>query len=225
VYLLEQKQVKYVMLIKQSENSTVKQFVESVGKDLISQWYPGYCSGKKLREKKIEVTRQTGITVLTVKVVLNTGEIEVPVTTLLDGQVYTVWDLKEVYGLRRGIETGYGYLKEELQPAQFSGIRQICIEQDFAASLLLYNLQSLTEKQSEPCLDAVNRKRKHKYKVNRNVSWGMLKHRVVRLFPKTDCYNILMELENLFEKHLEPVRLGRKYPEKNGDLQIANSIR
>ena len=56
-----------------------------------------------------------------VKAVLNTGEVEVPVTGLFDSQVYTDQDLKEVYGLRRGIEPGYGYLKEELQPAQFSG--------------------------------------------------------------------------------------------------------
>jgi hypothetical protein len=34
-------------------------------------------------------------------------------------------------------------LKEKLQPAQFSSIRQVCIEQDFAAGLLLLNLQSL----------------------------------------------------------------------------------
>ena len=112
------------------------------------------------------------------------------------------------------IETGYGYLKKELQPARFSGIRQIRIEQDFAAILLLYNLQGLIEKQSEPCLEAVNRRRKHEYKVNKNTSWGMLKYRVVRLFLEKDSRNILTELENLFKKHLEPVRPGRKYQRK-----------
>jgi hypothetical protein len=86
-----------------------------------------------------------------------------------------------------------------------------CIEQSFAASLLLLNLQSLIEKQSEPCLKAVNRQRKSRYRVNRNVSLGMLKHRVVSLFMEKQPLAILMELENLFGKHLEPVRPGRKY--------------
>ena len=106
----------------------------------------------------------------TVKVVLNTGEEEVLVTSLFDSQVYTCQDLKEVYALRWGIESGYGYLKEELQPARFSGIRQI--------------------------------------------RWGMLKYRVVRLFLEKDSRDILTEPENLFEKHLEPVRPGRKYDRK-----------
>ena len=51
-------------------------------------------------------------------------------------------------------------------------------------------------------------------KVNKNVSWGMLKYRVVRLFLEKDSRDILTEPENLFEKHLEPVRPGRKYDRK-----------
>ena len=46
----------------------------------------------------------------------------------------------------------------------------------------------------------------------------MLKYRVVRLFLEKDSRNILMELENLFEKHLEPVRPGRKYRRKKRRL-------
>ncbi|MDR0612353.1 MAG: hypothetical protein LBG45_02515 [Dysgonamonadaceae bacterium] len=226
LYLLTQKDVKFVMRVKQSAPRTVKRFMESVEKESIVRWYPGYRSIKKLREKGIEVNGKTGIALRMVKAVLNTGEVEVLVTSLFDSQVYTCQDLKEVYGLWRGIETGSGYLKEELQPAQFSGIRQIRIEQDFAAILLLYSLQSLIEKQSEPCLEAANRRRKHKYKVNKNISWGMLKYRVVRLFLETDSRDILTELENLFKKHLETVRPGRKYQrKKNGDCPVANSIR
>jgi hypothetical protein len=127
--------------------------------------------------------------------------------------------MKEVCGLRRGIETGYGHLKEKLRLAQFSGIRQVCTVQDFAASLLLPNLQSLIEKQSEPFLHAVNRQRKQQYRVNKNVSTGVLKHRAVRLSLEKQPFDItatkhpitLMALENLFDKHMEPVRPGRKY--------------
>ena len=105
------------MRVRRSENSTVRRFMEFAEKELITQWYPNYRSMKKLREKGFEVNRTAGITVRTVKVVLNTGEMEVLVTGLFDSQVYTVQDMKEVYGLRWGIETDCGYLKEELQPA------------------------------------------------------------------------------------------------------------
>ena len=85
--------------------------------------------------------------------------------------------------------------------------------------------ESLIEKQSEPCLEVVNRKRKHKYKVNKNVSRVRLKYRIVRLFLEKDSRDILTEPENLFEKHLEPVRPGESMTEKNGDCPVANSIR
>ena len=116
LHLLTQKDVKFVMQVKRSANSTVKRFMKSAEKEATVRWYPGSRSMKKLREKGFEVNGKTDITVRTVKAVLNTGEVEVSVTNLFDSQVYTVRDLKEVYGLRRGIEPGYGCLKEELPP-------------------------------------------------------------------------------------------------------------
>jgi hypothetical protein len=211
LYLLMEKDIKFVMRVKQGETNSVKQFMKSSRKDLTTLWYPSHCSRKRLAEKGRVVNRTTGLKIRMVKVMLNTGETEVPVTNLYDSHVYDSQSMKEVYGLRWGIETGYGHLKEKLQPAQFSGIRQVCIEQDFAAGLLLLNLQSLIEKQSEPYLKAVNRQRISRYRVNKNVSLGMLKHRVVSLFLEKQPLAVLMELENLFGKHLEPVRPGRKY--------------
>ena len=110
-----------------------------------------------------------------------------------------------------GIETYYGYMKEELQLGQFSGIRLIYIEQDFAANLLLFNLQSLIEKQTEPYVEAVSKKRKYRCRVNKNSSRVSLKYRVVHLFLQEDCRHILIEPEKLFGHYSEPVRPGRKY--------------
>lgn len=123
-------------------------------------------------------------------------------------------DLKEVYGLRRGIETNYGHIKEQLQLGQFSGIRPVCIEQDFAATIFLSNLQCLIEKQCQPQIEAVSKNRKYHYKVNKNIRWASLKHRVVKLFLLKDSLGILYQLQHLFQKYLEPERTGRKYPRK-----------
>ena len=60
-----------------------------------------------------------------------------------------------------GIETSFGKQKNQLQLEQFSGHRIICMQQDYAASLLVANLQSLIEKQSEDFLDQVNQRRTH----------------------------------------------------------------
>ena len=212
MYLLMQRGAKFVMRVASNANNVVKKFLASQDDtDLTVAWCPPYASLKKLRGRGISITEHTSIKIRLVKVLLETGEREVLITNLYDTDVYTKEDLKKVYHLRWGIETYYGYMKEELQLGQFSGIRLICIEQDFAANLLLFNLQSLIEKQTEPYVEAVSKKRKYRYKVNKNSSWASLKYRVVHLFLQEDCRHILIELEKLFGHYLEPVRPGRKY--------------
>jgi len=211
MYLLIQKGAKFVMRVSSSANNAVKEFLASQSTDLTIAWYPPYTSLKKLRDMGFTISKHTPIKIRLVKIMLDTGETEIVVTSLYDTDVYTIEDLKEVYHLRWGIETYYGYVKEELQLGQFSGIRRICIEQDFAANLMLFNLQSLIEKQTEPYVNAVGNGRKYRYKVNKNISWACLKNRVVRLFLQEDSRSILIELEKLFGNYLEPIRPGRKY--------------
>ncbi|MDR2843293.1 MAG: hypothetical protein LBV57_01440 [Candidatus Symbiothrix sp.] len=159
----------------------------------------------------IEINKEATICIRLVKMLLNTGETEILITNLYSTSLYTRADMKEVYHFRWGVETSYGYLKEELLLGQFSGLRCICIEQDFAANLFLYNLQSLIEKQTELYTAAVSRKRKYAYKINKNTSWASLKNRMVQLFLENNSEIMLKELEVLFERYLEPVRPDRKF--------------
>jgi len=166
---------------------------------------------KRLRERGYIITRQTSIRVRMVKVKLSSCETEILLTNLYDKDQYSAMDLKNLYNLRWGIETCFGTQKNQLQLEQFSGHRVICIQQDFAANVFVYNLQSLIEKQCAEYLKRINLKRKHRYKVNKNVSWAGLKNNIVRLFLKTEPYLILRKLQAEFERNIEPVRPGRKY--------------
>ena len=53
---------------------------------------------------------------------------------------------------------------------------------------------------------------KRNRKVNKNVSFGLLKENIIRLFLEHDSRDILRKLEILFGNYQEPVRPGRKYP-------------
>ena len=211
MHRLINKQSHFVMRVQSNANNTVKAFIDSDLSDITVDIYPSYKSMSKLSQMGIGITRATPIKVRYVKAILDTGEIEVLATNLYDPSLYTIADLKEVYFLRWGIETFYGYVKEELQLGQFSGIRDICIRQDFAANLFLFNLQSLIEKQCEHHIEKVSNTRKYKYKVNKNISWASMKYRVVKLFLFQNTNSILIELQLLFESHLEPIRPGRKF--------------
>jgi hypothetical protein len=184
IYMLLKRnpQTHFVMRVQKNFNNPLKAFITSDEQDITVDIFPPYTSRKRLKNLGVEVSRHTPIKVHMVKVLPDTGETEVPVTDLYDPSLYSREHLKEVYFLRWGIETFYGHAKNELQLAQFSGIRSICIEQDFVANLFLLNLQSLIEKQTEPYVKAVGKKRKYACQINKNISWASLKYRAVLLF-------------------------------------------
>jgi len=212
VYQLLERDTHFVIRAACSANNTVRAFLASKKTDITVRFYPPYSSLKKLRDMGIDISKNNSVKIRLVKILLSSGETEVLMTNLYDTALYTKEDLKQVYHLRWGIETYYGYMKEELQLGVFSGISPLCIEQDFAANLFLFNLQSIIEKQCEPYVNEISSKRKYQYKVNKNISWASLKNRVVKLFIEEDPPDILRELETLFCRYLEPIRPGRKYP-------------
>ena len=164
-----------------------------------------------LKENGYRVTDGTPIRVRMVQVNLPNGGQEILLTNLYDETLYNIEDLKHLYKLRWGIEAAYDKQKNKQQMEQFSGIRVICIQQDYAAGLIVANLQSLIEKQSCNYLRQVNQKRKHNYRINRNISFASLKHDIVQLFLSADTEELLYRIQKKFERYLEPVRPRRHY--------------
>jgi len=214
MYLMNNQEIPrhFVMRCKVSFNKEVKHFLQSRNNSLTIELMPTSNAITTLREHGYIVTAATTVKVRMVKVKLSSGEIEVLLTNLFDEQLFTIEDLKYLYGLRWGIETTYGKQKNQQQMEQFSGHRVICIQQDYAAGLFVANLQSLIEKQCESYLNQVNESRKHKYKINRNVSWASMKHTIVKLFLQNEPEQILLQLQKSFERNIEPVRPGRHNP-------------
>jgi len=221
----------FVMRCQSDFNVEVSAFQRSNSKDKIIEIYAGKYAIKGLREKGFRVSKETAVKVRLVKVPLSSSETEILITNLYDKNEYSIKKLKELYGLRWGIETSYGCQKNQLQIEQFSGHRVICIQQDFAAAVFVHNLESLIEKQCEPFLKKVSAKRKYIYKVNKNVSIGSLKNNIVRLFLKHDPPEVLKILQQQFERNIEPVRPDRKYvrkrktPRLNGKYQTWTNYR
>lgn len=201
----------FVMRCKESFNNEVKRFVQSKETDQVIELKPTSNAIATLYEQGYIVKVSTTVKVRMVKVKLKNGQTEILLTNLYDEQLFTREDLKYLYGLRWGIETTYGKEKNQQQIEQFSGHRVICIQQDYAASLLVANLQSLIEKQCEGYLSQVNQRCKHCYRINRNVSWASMKHSIVKLFLQNDPELILIKLQKAFERNIEPMRPGRQY--------------
>jgi hypothetical protein len=112
----------------------------------------------------------------------------------------------------------------------FSGHRVVCIEQDYAAGLFVANLQSIIEKQCDQEVKEISASRCYEYKINRNVSWASLKNILKLFIQSNNSFEILMELQHLFIKNIEPIRPGRHPPRplpkrKRGKYQTFTNYR
>lgn len=154
------------------------------------------------------------LTVRFVRVVLDTGENEVLVTSLMDKMVYPAAGFKELYWLRWGVETFYDVLKNRLGLENFSGLSAEAVRQDFHASVLLTGMESILTDDAEEVL--ASKPLKNAQKVNKAVSFHTIKYQALEiLFGNEDNIDRLLErLTKLFLQNPTVERLGRNPPRK-----------
>lgn len=150
-----------------------------------------------------------------VKVILDNGEIEVLATSLLDEKSYPSEEFKDLYFLRWGIETEFDHLKNHLMIEDFTGLSALSILQDFYSTQLAANLQQVIINEAEEELKEEKKNAEYEYKVNRNLSTGFMKDRLIEIiFTKNEKEqeNKFDELKNLFKINPTPIRKGRSFP-------------
>jgi hypothetical protein len=151
-----------------------------------------------------------------VKVTLESGEIEVLGTSLLDQELYSRAELKQVYGWRWGVETYFDRLKNVFELERWSGKSVDSIEQDFYSLVFLATLESVLSTTATVELAHASRTKGHRHEqqVNRVVSYGaMLDHVVALLIDHhTSAEVTLQKLHRLFKTNPSCHRSGRKVP-------------
>lgn len=148
-----------------------------------------------------------------VTVRLSTGELEVLVTTLLDEQTYPTEEFAQLYHLRWNVETCYLMLKSRLELENWSGLTLEAVRQDLAATLLVFNLESLLTRPAQHSLDESKVGRKHTRQVNRAVAYHALKNHVVELLAGEAAPEVVLEkLHALFVTSPVTCRPSRASP-------------
>lgn len=204
----------YVMRAKTNFNRLTIEFEKSGKKSLITEIFPG----KNTKIVDSAYNRNTPIKIRLVRVELASGQVEILMTSLLDSNVYPTGQFKKLYFKRWGVETFYDELKTKLKVEHFSGYSSQSIQQDFKATLFVSNVQTLIVGELEDELKESNKGRKYQYKINTNMSYGLLKNRIVAIFTDRHGREIDMvaELKALFISHLVPIRPNRKFERNPG---------
>ena len=132
---LNQHNEKYVMRVSKSFLREVNDFTNSKAVDKEVQ-----ISYDKRRMTTNRVTSEgaTELTVRCVRIKLKSETEEILVTNL-DRKEFPKRYIKEIYGLRWGIETSYNYLKHAVFVEEFTSRKEQGIRQDFYATLLMSN--------------------------------------------------------------------------------------
>ena len=213
-YELKKRHLDFLIRLPISFNKEVEEFTNSNEYDTTIELKPG----KKINFIQKLYDRKSSITVRLVKVILDNGDVEILMTSLTDNVEYPESIFKELYYMRWGIETLYDKVKNKLKVEEFTGYSDISILQDFYCTLFLSNVQSLLVSEANEELKKQNiNDKKYEYKVNTNLSIGLIKGRIVDLFLKeNNAEMILKELENLFIKTLIPIRPNRSFKRNIG---------
>lgn len=204
----------YLMRVKTSFSQLTIDFEKSKKKSLIVEIYPG--KNAKLTDK--QYTKNCPIKVRLIRVALAKGQVEILMASLMDSNTYPTSLFKQLYFKRWGVETFYDELKNKLKIEHFSGYSNQSIQQDFKAALFISNVQTLIVSELEDELKENNQGKKYDYKINTNVSYGLLKNRVVTLFLDKQPKDVDMveQLKDLFKSHLVPISNNRKFERNSG---------
>ena len=147
-----------------------------------------------------------------VKVILDNGEVEVLATSLLDEKKYPNKEFKWLYGKRWGIETNFDHLKNHLMIEDFTGLSSLSVLQDFFVSMFMANMQQIFISEAQDELKDQKKDTEYEYKINKNLSFGFMKDRFVKILLDKNADRNIKDLKELFKINPSPIRKGRSFP-------------
>lgn len=154
---------------------------------------------------------QPKIKVRMVRVALESGETEILLTSLINEDVFTPGDLKELYGLRWPVEESYKTFKHKVCIENFSGKSRKAVLQDFYVKIFIMNLTAVAVRPINEALKKKAAKVKHTHRVNFIEAIATMKKAVVSFFLTGRVAEGIKRVVRRLSNYTEPVRPGRKF--------------
>lgn len=216
LFLLKAKKIDFCVRLKSQWWLKVKDFFESDESERIVSFKLPKKDFKKLDD--YPEIRETEIKCRLVKVVLETGEVEILCTSLLDTQEFKQEEFKELYHLRWNHEEGYKLFKSRIEVERFSGKTLLAIKQDFYAKFFLL---TLTAAYAHPIEQKVveefkaDENRIHSQKINRTNSIAATQDIIIGVMLKNLIIKALKAFDNIVFRTREIIRPLRSNPRRH----------
>ncbi|MBA3604273.1 MAG: IS4 family transposase [Parachlamydiaceae bacterium] len=146
---------------------------------------------------------------------LETGEVEILLTSLMDSKKYPHSIFCEFYFNRWCIEGDIGFQKTRMEIGNYSGESILAVQQEFHATILNKNATTLLalEAKNELDIERQNKSYQYEYEINYSQAFSKMKDRFVLalLDENVDLKIFCITMKTSMKKHLEPIRPGRKF--------------
>jgi hypothetical protein len=206
--LLNFKNVDFCFRLKVGSWKSARYLVETRKQEITAEIYPSKQSAKKCIELGVS---KAPMRLRFICITLNTGEMEVLVTSLTDPAKYPHSAFSGLYQFRWQAEESYKTMKSRLEMENFSGKSCLSVQQDFHAKIFSCNLTAILVSGTDGLVEKKCTNRKSAYKINFTQALNRMKNSIVLLFyrEKETAEIYLGELVLLFAANLEPIRKGR----------------
>ncbi len=189
--------------------SATKQFIASGQQEAIVTITPSTYAARLCRRHSVS---DKPLQLRFVRIELDSGEIEVLVTSLLDTLLLPHDLFKELYHHRWPVEEDYKRLKSRLELENWSGKTSTAVYQDFHAAIFTKNLAAILAHPAKLPIIEQTSSRQHSYQVNMTNLISKLKDTVLYLFLDEHLSPLFRSLWQQIVLTIEPIRPGRSFP-------------
>lgn len=159
-----------------------KKITDNDRKDFIIDWEPSNTEYQTCKKHQLDTMP---IKVRVIKVILENGETELLVTSLLDQQKYHSQQMKGLYHLRWGVEECFKNLKPKMKIEYFGSKKTEGILQEFHAHIFMLNMIGLIAREAQKEIEIKCRKRKRPYQYNWKNAFRYIRKGITTLFSQT----------------------------------------
>jgi len=148
-----------------------------------------------------------------IRVELDTGQIEVLITSLTDEKKFPLEIFKDLYHQRWFVEVDYLFMKKRIQIDNFSGKSALSVYQDFHSKVFAKNLIWILASPAHDVVQNAGDGRKHERQLNMTEAISKSKDTLFLLFerPLEMIVQLIQQIHAIFIASTEPIRPGRKF--------------
>jgi hypothetical protein len=192
----------------------VREFVDSGLQEKLIDLKPSYASKAESIEMGLAINP---LKLRLIRIELDSGEVEVLITSLVDDQKYPHDIFKDLYHKRWPVEVDYLFMKKRIEIGNFSGKTALSVYQDFHAKVFAKNLTFVLASPAQDFVISQSEEKQYDYQINYTEAISKSKDTIFLLFerPGELIVKLIQQIQTLFISSTEPIRPGRKFERKH----------